>query len=62
MLNWTQLLNQKRRKDKLKSGDAATTANGRFEIERDYDRILFRHQLDDWQIKLKFFLWTKMIV
>lgn len=41
MLNWTQLLNQKRRKDKLKSGDASATANGRFEIERDYDRILF---------------------
>lgn len=41
MLTWTQLLNQKRRKDKFKSGDISATANGRFEIERDYDRILF---------------------
>lgn len=41
MLNWTQLLNQKRRKDKLKPEGASASANGRFEIERDYDRILF---------------------
>lgn len=41
MLNWTQLLNEKRRKDRLKAVDLSTTANGRFEIERDYDRILF---------------------
>lgn len=41
MLNWTQLLNQKRRKDKLKVEVESASANGRFEIERDYDRILF---------------------
>lgn len=41
MLNWTQLLNQKRRKDKLKTEVESASANGRFEIERDYDRILF---------------------
>jgi dGTPase len=41
MLNWTQLLNQDRRKDKLKPGGTSATANGRYEIERDYDRILF---------------------
>ncbi|MCQ4262138.1 deoxyguanosinetriphosphate triphosphohydrolase [Stutzerimonas stutzeri] len=41
MLSWNRLLNQGRRKDKLKSGGVSATANGRFEIERDYDRILF---------------------
>ncbi|AZE06702.1 dGTP triphosphohydrolase [Pseudomonas chlororaphis] len=41
MLNWTRLLNQKRRKDKFKKEQQSHTANGRFEIERDYDRILF---------------------
>lgn len=41
MLKWTLLLNQKRRKDKLKVEIASASANGRFEIERDYDRILF---------------------
>ncbi|MGC3934398.1 dGTP triphosphohydrolase [Pseudomonas atacamensis] len=41
MLNWTKLLNESRRKDRLKAVDVSATANGRFEIERDYDRILF---------------------
>ncbi|MDT3313268.1 dNTP triphosphohydrolase [Pseudomonas sp. rhizo66] len=41
MLNWTKLLNESRRKDRLKAVDISATANGRFEIERDYDRILF---------------------
>lgn len=41
MLDWAQLLNQGRRKDKLKQGVSSATANGRYEIERDYDRILF---------------------
>lgn len=41
MLNWKLLLNEGRRKDKAKNKDVSATANGRFEIERDYDRILF---------------------
>ncbi|WP_135005058.1 dGTP triphosphohydrolase, partial [Pseudomonas savastanoi] len=41
MLNWNLLLNEGRRKDRLKTKDISATANGRFEIERDYDRILF---------------------
>lgn len=41
MLNWNLLLSEGRRKDKLKNKDVSATANGRFEIERDYDRILF---------------------
>jgi len=41
MLSWVDLLNQGRRKDKLKEGVTSATANGRYEIERDYDRILF---------------------
>lgn len=41
MLSWNFLLNEGRRKDKLKSRDGSATANGRFQIERDYDRILF---------------------
>lgn len=41
MLDWTILLNDARRKDRASKELAARTANGRFEIERDYDRILF---------------------
>jgi len=41
MLSWDLLLNEGRRKDKLKNREISATANGRFEIERDYDRILF---------------------
>ncbi|WP_456292609.1 dGTP triphosphohydrolase [Pseudomonas sp. AK106] len=41
MLNWKTLLNEGRRKDKHRNKDTSATANGRFEIERDYDRILF---------------------
>ncbi|MCQ3000762.1 dNTP triphosphohydrolase [Pseudomonas syringae] len=41
MLDWNLLLNEGRRKDKLKPRAESATANGRFQIERDYDRILF---------------------
>lgn len=41
MLSWNLLLNEGRRKDKLKNRNVSATANGRFQIERDYDRILF---------------------
>ncbi|GGC89338.1 dGTP triphosphohydrolase [Halopseudomonas salina] len=43
MLNWKELLNQGRRKDRLKEVPSRGLAspNGRYEIERDYDRILF---------------------
>ncbi|MER2490524.1 deoxyguanosinetriphosphate triphosphohydrolase family protein [Catenovulum sediminis] len=41
MLNWNQLLNGQRRKDKHGLGSTVLSANGRIELERDYDRILF---------------------
>lgn len=42
MLSWKFLLNELRRKDIDKTEQSpSVTANGRFEIERDYDRILF---------------------
>ncbi|MEM1590286.1 MAG: dNTP triphosphohydrolase [Candidatus Bathyarchaeia archaeon] len=41
MLTWKSLLNDERRKDREKGNQQSLSANGRFEIERDYDRILF---------------------
>lgn len=41
MLNWDQLLNGLRRKDIHGQGSQTLSANGRIELERDYDRILF---------------------
>lgn len=41
MLNWAQLLNGLRRKDIHGQGSQTLSANGRIELERDYDRILF---------------------
>ncbi|EWH11920.1 putative deoxyguanosinetriphosphate triphosphohydrolase [Catenovulum agarivorans DS-2] len=41
MLNWEQLLNGQRRKDRHGTGSTVLSANGRVELERDYDRILF---------------------
>lgn len=41
MLNWKELLTESRRKDKQNESSASISANGRHEIERDYDRILF---------------------
>jgi dGTPase len=43
MLKWDGLLNQGRRKDQLKKiiNRESSASNGRYEIERDYDRILF---------------------
>ncbi len=41
MLNWDNLLNGLRRKDKLDKSKLTLSANGRIELERDYDRILF---------------------
>lgn len=41
MLDWTKLLNQRRRKELDGSAEIMGTAAGRTEFERDYDRILF---------------------
>mgnify|MGYP000029435137 CR=1 FL=1 len=41
MLSWDLLLNGQRRKDRHGSGSTVLSANGRIELERDYDRILF---------------------
>lgn len=41
MLSWEKLLTETRRKDKLTQTGVSVSANGRHEIERDYDRILF---------------------
>ncbi|WP_017444608.1 deoxyguanosinetriphosphate triphosphohydrolase family protein [Gayadomonas joobiniege] len=41
MLNWDLLLNGQRRKDRLSRPSQTASANGRIELERDYDRILF---------------------
>ncbi|AWB67027.1 deoxyguanosinetriphosphate triphosphohydrolase [Saccharobesus litoralis] len=41
MLQWQNLLNPKRRKDKFGTASQVHSANGRVELERDYDRILF---------------------
>ncbi|NTS77425.1 dNTP triphosphohydrolase [Catenovulum sp. SM1970] len=41
MLDWNDLLSGQRRKDKHGSGSTVASANGRIELERDYDRILF---------------------
>ncbi|KMT66428.1 deoxyguanosinetriphosphate triphosphohydrolase family protein [Catenovulum maritimum] len=41
MLDWDLLLSGARRKDKHGIGSNVLSANGRIELERDYDRILF---------------------
>lgn len=41
MLEWQKLLNGDRRKDKHGGISNTASANGRVELERDYDRILF---------------------
>ncbi len=41
MLNWDKLLNGQRRKDRFGQQSKTLSANGRIELERDYDRILF---------------------
>ncbi|WP_111977727.1 dGTP triphosphohydrolase [Algibacillus agarilyticus] len=41
MLHWDKLLSGKRRKDKFGIASQVASANGRVELERDYDRILF---------------------
>lgn len=41
MLSWEKLLTETRRKDKVNQAEMSVSANGRHEIERDYDRILF---------------------
>lgn len=41
MLDWNLLLSGARRKDKHGLGSTVLSANGRIELERDYDRILF---------------------
>lgn len=41
MLTWNALLNANRRKDRGSQISPVASANGRIELERDYDRILF---------------------
>src|SRR5699024_4249636 len=41
MLDWNKLLNSERRKPRKREASGASTAIGRTELERDYDRILF---------------------
>ncbi|MCU4676099.1 dNTP triphosphohydrolase [Catenovulum sp. 2E275] len=41
MLDWDKLLNGQRRKDRYGQQTQTLSANGRVELERDYDRILF---------------------